>query len=236
MSVSRWLARSSGAVILVAGAVLVGNWLLTPGILPLRDIALEGDLQRADRSQLWSLLRPHSGANFIRLRLGDVKAGLLADPWVEGVTVQRVWPDRLIVRVKERTPVARWGEDSLIDRNGVRFAGDGSARTHLPLLQGPAGSEKHLLATYGSVQGRLGTVGLEVRALIQDSRRAWRIVLRDGMELDFGRQAFEERLDRFAKAYPGLLASRADAVAAVDLRYSNGFAVRWRRPDGGQPG
>jgi cell division protein FtsQ len=56
------------------------------------------------------------------------------------------------------------------------------------------------------------------------------------MELDFGRQAFEERLDRFAKAYPGLLATRADAVAAVDLRYSNGFAVRWRRPDGGQPG
>lgn len=236
MNLLRWFARTSGAMILAVGAALAGNWLLAPGTLPLRDIALEGELQRADRSQLWSRLEPHSGANFVRLRLADVEAGLLADPWVEGVAVRRVWPDRLIVRVKERAPVARWGEDSLLDRYGVRFADDSSERSHLPLLQGPAGSEKRLLTTYRSVQGRLGVLGLKVGALIQDSRRAWRIVLRGGMELEFGRQAFDERLDRFAKAYPGLLAMRADAVAAVDLRYSNGFAVRWRRPDGGQPG
>jgi len=103
-------------------------------------------------------------------------------------------------------------------------------------LRGPSGSEKRLLATYRRVGQRLAALGLEVEALIQDSRQAWRIVLSDGMELAFGRQDFEARLERFTKVYPELLASRADAVAAVDLRYSNGFAIRWRRLDGEQPG
>ncbi len=236
MSLARRLAGGGSVLLVVALAAVAGNHLTAPGNLPLRDITVEGDLQRADRAEVWRRLRPLAGENFVSLRLRDVKLALLSDPWVERVNVQRVWPDRLVVTVKERVPVARWGGDSLLDASGVRFAADRFPRSDLPLLEGPPGSERRLLATYRGVDRRLRRLGLEVDSLIQDSRRAWRIVLRDGFELNFGRQAFQERLDRFINTYPGLLAPRADAVALVDLRYSNGFAVRWRQADVDQPG
>jgi len=49
-----------------------------------------------------------------------------------------------------------------------------------------------------------------------------------------GRAAPEARLRRLVAAWPAALAGRAGRVARVDLRYTNGFAVRWR--PGAAPG
>ena len=47
----------------------------------------------------------------VLIRPGRVEEALLADPWVKTASVVRDWPDRLIVRVEERAPLA-WVETS----------------------------------------------------------------------------------------------------------------------------
>jgi cell division septal protein FtsQ len=49
----------------------------------------------------------------------------------------------------------------------------------------------------------------------------------NGIEINLGREDFTERLQRFVDIYPRILASQSDKIAVVDLRYTNGFAVRW---------
>jgi cell division protein FtsQ len=75
---------------------------------------------------------------------------------------------------------------------------------------------------------RLGAAGLMPTAVSQDRRGAWRIRLADGPILELGREQFTERLKRFLSIYQRALSVHGDRIEAVDLRYTNGLAVRWR--------
>ena len=66
-------------------------------------------------------------------------------------------------------------------------------------------------------------------------REAWRVTLDDGVVLDLGRDQPKhpavERLARFAQAYPVLRTRLQTPFQVVDMRYPNGFALRF----GGKP-
>ena len=72
---------------------------------------------------------------------------------------------------------------------------------------------------------------LGVEALELDPRRAWRVKLDNGLTVDVGRNHPANRIARFVRVYPSILAGGNGRVESVDLRYSNGFAVRWQQLD-----
>ena len=54
------------------------------------------------------------------------------------------------------------------------------------------------------------------------------MVLTDGVVVELGREQLAQRLQRFASLYAGPLRQEWENVKRVDLRYTNGVAVRWR--------
>jgi cell division protein FtsQ len=46
--------------------------------------------------------------------------------------------------------------------------------------------------------------------------------------MELGRLQLEQRLQRFVRSWPMVLAHAAERISVIDLRYSNGFAVRWQ--------
>ncbi|MEZ5582420.1 MAG: cell division protein FtsQ/DivIB [Candidatus Competibacteraceae bacterium] len=132
------------------------------------------------------------------------------------------------ITFQERTAFGYWGEDEMIDTNGQRFRPSTIRQPgSWPRLAGPDGHELHLMKTYRETAARLKSVGLQLTRLVQDERRAWRMELANGLELSLGRDHFDQRLQRFIDIYPRILAEQIDRIAMVDLRYLNGFAVRW---------
>ena len=58
-----------------------------------------------------------------------------------------------------------------------------------------------------------------------------RLVAADGARIILGdREQAARRLRRFLDVYPQIVANHADGFAYADLRYTNGFAVRWTPP------
>jgi cell division protein FtsQ len=53
------------------------------------------------------------------------------------------------------------------------------------------------------------------------------------LRLLLGKGINNERLERFISVYPKLLGEKIAQVDSVDLRYTNGFAVRWKAPSAG---
>ena len=49
------------------------------------------------------------------------------------------------------------------------------------------------------------------------------------IEVVLGRENVLERLQRLTKIYPGALAKRSAEIKSIDLRYTNGMAVRWKK-------
>ena len=60
-----------------------------------------------------------------------------------------------------------------------------------------------------------------------NERRAWSLRLANGLQLGLGRNDIHLRLLRFVRVYAEVLKPRLEAIDSVDLRYTNGFAVRW---------
>jgi len=59
-------------------------------------------------------------------------------------------------------------------------------------------------------------------------RGGWVLVLRNGLEVVLGSEKMDARLLRFADTWGELLKHSGRLPESVDLRYTNGYVVRWR--------
>jgi cell division protein FtsQ len=61
-----------------------------------------------------------------------------------------------------------------------------------------------------------------------NGRGAWQIKLASGLAIQLGRTEQLKKLQRFLKTLSVLDPAQIAAMAVVDLRYPNGYAVAWK--------
>jgi cell division protein FtsQ len=213
----KWVAAIVVVLAVGIGANVTLNWAATlPGIA-LRTVSIKGPTKRVDPEAL----------QFFSVDVRAVRREFESVPWVRAASVRRVWPDRLEVTIEEHQPLARWGTDAMVNTFGETFRADPIAS--LPRFAGPVGSEKEVADAYREYQKILEGSGLEIGDITLSARRAWQLKLGNGMVVELGRVDMEKRLARFVavnKAAPEL----KDRRGRADLRYPNGFAVRFSSP------
>lgn len=216
-----------GVLVGVVGVII--NWALNPANLPIRTVKVEGAFRHLDENELQRAVGGKVGGGFFGVDIGAIREAVAERPWVDRVQVRRMWPDRLYIHVTEHEPLARWADHGLVDVNGVWFGAEQEPFTRsLPELVGPRGFERQLAERYRALRAGLQPVGLQPVRLVVTDRRAWQMTLNNGIQLRFGRGDVDALLQRFARVYPRVLSESATRIAAVDLRYTNGFAVRWK--------
>jgi cell division protein FtsQ len=226
-------------------------WLLVVALLwqpsqqwlaqPLSQIEIDGDLQQLNAVELEQQLWQHLSAsqqrnqNFASQDLLEFKQLLEQQPWVNEVAIRRSWPNRLQLQIREQHPVARWGEQGLINEQGVIFTlAEPFAKQHqaeflaLPQLSGPQQRSLSLMAQYRDFNQLLRPLNLSLTGLAMEERGAWTLQLNNGIRLIVGRGQSIEKLQRFGQVYRSVLKRYADRIEQVDVRYTNGLAVTWR--------
>ncbi|MCG5513446.1 cell division protein FtsQ/DivIB [Ectothiorhodospira shaposhnikovii] len=235
------LRRALRTLLLVAALMMLAfagqgavAYLMEPDTLPIRSVEVEGELRYLGPEALSAAITPHVQGGFFSLDLRQVEAAVKALPWVRGVWVHREWPDRIVIRIEEQVPVARWGSDALVNQYGELFRPALSeAPEGLPFLEGREGRQRQLMERFLAVQARLADVGLEVSGLKEDARRSWVIQLENGGQVLMGRGMDADRLDRLVRMYPRLEEHRDEPIRRIDMRYTNGIAVAWKPREGG---
>jgi cell division protein FtsQ len=200
-----------------------------PSVVPVRYISIRGGLQHVTEAQVRQTLERHLTRSLFTLDVAAIRQDLAKLPWVRSVWVWRVWPDRLEVAVRERVGIARWGKDRLVSRDGELFrVPPATVPKGLPIWTGPDNTQRTVADRYWRMSAVLRPLGRTIVHLTRDERGAWSLELDNGLDLDLGRRQELERLSRFVRIYPAALAGQVDRIDRVDLRYRNGFAVRWR--------
>jgi cell division protein FtsQ len=208
-------------LLLLVGAIGIA---LRQPVFALRTVQLDGVPQRVDRAQLESAVRDSLRGNFFTVNLDQARLAFEKLPWVRRVSVRRHFPWQLDVALEEHTALARWNGTALVNIQGEVFAAkDADA---LPEFNGPEGAAAEMAQRYARFSEMLAPLGLGVAQVTVSSRYAWQLRLKDGVVLELGREQIEERLERFAVAYPQYLAAMKTPARFVDLRYRNGFAAR----------
>jgi len=206
-------------------------WTLTTRLplFELREVAVGGELTRVTRDQIEGVVRRELVAsNLATLDLGAVRDAFERLPWVRRAQVRRRWPARLDVAFEEHVPLARWASTALVNTHGEVFkaAYDGE----LPVFIGPDGAAREIAIQFRYFHRSLQAIG-QIPVQVQVSaRRAWRLKLQSGLTLELGREQVEARMARFVAVYDRTLGAYGRGVDQVDLRYTNGFAVRFSDP------
>lgn len=193
-------------------------------IFPLRDIQLTGDVAHVTHDQVEAVVTKEIRGNFFTVDLAQVRAAFEKLQWVRKVNVRRQWPDRLEVAVEEHRPLARWGSTALVSAQGEVF--EGAINTTLPVLQGPEGTAPEVVSHYRDFERAVAPVGRRIVQITLSARRAWVLKLDDDTVIELGRNNLEPRLAGFVAAYERTVARMPRPPTYIDLRYTNGFAVR----------
>jgi len=204
-------------------------WAVRQPAFAIRHVAVDGRLARVNPAHVAAVIREELRGTFFTLHLVDARASLSRVPWVKSVSLRRRWPGRLEVTLAEHEPLARWNENALVDTEGEAFNADFDGE--LPQLTGPEGSPALVAATFRQFGVALAPRAMTISELHLSPRGSWRLRTtgKPPLTIDLGRSAPGERLTRFVAYQPrtvGALARAGTRVEYVDLRYSNGFAVR----------
>jgi len=204
----------------------VAHFLVRLPVFLLHEVRVTSALTHLTTEDIATMTQREIKGNFFTLDLAATRAAFEKLPWVRKAGVRRHWPARLEVTLEEHVPLARWGNLALVNTHGevfeARYDGD------LPVFVGPAESAKEIAIQYEYFRRSLAAIGkIPVRVQLS-ARRAWEVRLDGGPTLELGREQVEARIARFVAAYSRSLGRLERRIDYVDLRYSNGFAVRIR--------
>lgn len=118
------VAAAMKASILVGAPLAVGFWIAISPTFAVRQISIEGN-ERVSEEWVRRALEPLEGRHVFRVSLGAVQERLAVHPWVAETELHKELPDRVVVTVREREPVAvlrRGGELHYVDAGGRTIA------------------------------------------------------------------------------------------------------------------
>lgn len=195
---------------------------------PLKSVAVEGQFQYLPKDRAMELIEKEIDGDFLQLNLTRLKNELQQDPWVDSVYLSRRWPDTLVVKIAEQTPIARWDANGFLNQRGeIIRVKETNKLLGLPWLQGNEINAREIMQQYQDLSTLLRSRGLEIVALKCDNKKSWRLTLKNDKEIAIGREEVMEKLRRFVTVYDKFLINVWSDVKAIDVRYSNGVSVQW---------
>ena len=194
----------------------------------IKAIIVQTALHRVDKADIRNIAQTYMQAGFFTVDLDSFEQQLNNLPWIYRANIQRQWPGRLVIEIEEQTPHFRWGDKALLGAAGQVFTvNDLSAFKHLPRLQGVAGRQKYLFSLYHQYNARFHKAGAAIIELTEDARYNKVIRLANGIAVNVGRENAESQIERCLQSFAVFSKAERKAIASIDLRHSNGFAVRW---------
>jgi cell division protein FtsQ len=206
----------------------IERWLELAGF-GLRQVSITGYRFTAD-GDIFDAIDLEHARTLLSFDTSAVQGRIEALPWVDTASIERILPDRIEVRIKERTPIAVWqrGEGLfLIDATGrILAAVPGNRVPPLPRISGEGAA-----AAAADLLGVLATQPAVLKELARAERvgeRRWTLWLADRGSISLPATGEGAALAR-AVAMRRALAGRA---IAIDLRVANHPLIAGAPPSG----
>lgn len=203
---------------------------------PISQVSVQGDLSYISQQAVQQRIAPYLSASFFTVDLAAMRGELEQMPWIAHAEVRRIWPNQLSIQLEEQLPIARWGNEALLNNQGQAFTPRELANyQNLPQLFGPQRAQQKVMQQYQLLSQMLRPLGFSVAQLELRERGSWFLTTGvnsagQSIELLLGRDHLLEKMRRFVAAYEKTLKPEIANIARIDLRYANGLAVGWRQP------
>lgn len=243
-----WLMAAGGAVLFVSTAMAgykVREFALTDPQFTLERedtgaLTIEG-LRYASRARVMRVFEGDYGRSVFAVSLAERRRRLMGIDWVAEASVSRLWPNRVVVRITERKPLAFVNlplatgltRVLLIDGNGQLLEPPPQSRFSFPVLSGiteaQSDSERrmrvHAMTKLLEALGPAGKEISEVNAADAENLRIVTQIENHPVELLMGDGNYARRYQGFLAHYPEIR-KRSEATMTFDLRLDDRITAK----------
>lgn len=215
-----------GLCVLGAGSLVV---VAARGLTPEQvQWTLDSELLFQSEEEVMATFNQYADIGYWRLSLPEVEHALAELPWIEQASLVRQWPNKVVIRISEQTPLAYWNDSAFINSRGQVF-GPSDLVFELPRLSGPEGRASDVMTHYLQFSQMFSAMGYRIDALDLAPRGAWTVQLDNGVEVRLGQKNILQRARRVARVL-GDTNDRQQTgnIAVMDARYQFGVAVEWK--------
>jgi len=189
------------------------------------DVTVEGR-HYTDRYALFDAMGTSAGSSVFSFNPQEAHDNIAKLPWVESVTVLRSMPDRIIVRLKEREPIARWQHDdktAVIDNKGEEIeTAKAEQFANLPLVVGNAAPEQtHALLT---LLREYPVVARVLKAAVRVGERRWNFYIHPNLLIRLPAEDTGSALGKLTKLIQDQKILDRNVIA-IDLRNPTRMAI-----------
>ena len=187
--------------------------------------------QGSSEKELLSLAKAEINEGFWQLNLVNIKRSLESHIWVRQAEVRRQWPNKLFIGIDEYVPVARWNDHYLLTTTGDMVMPQSILPfTHLPMLRDHKLSKtsqiKDMISWFNFFQQPLIHHGLNITEQSRSAQGEIVLVINDRLNLVLGADEIKVRFERLLSLLDTSFKNRLNRMINIDLRYSNGIAVK----------
>ncbi len=193
-------------------------------------VVINGEFNYLSERDVIDLIDENVQTGFLTLDLPELNRKIVEQDWIRSSSIRRSWPATLIVNIEEEIPVARWGEQQILNNVGdyIDVINKDSV-SHLPVIFSQAGDTKEIIKIYQLISELLGPVGLRIDEVESDNAGSWTLTVLSDIKIILGRDQLVEKLQRLQSVWMAELSSQEKNINVIDLRYPNGLAVKWKQ-------
>ncbi len=196
------------------------------------------------KEDIYKIINESLNGTALNTDLEQISFRILNNLWVSDVVVRRIWPNKMLVRVKENKVVAVFNKQTFLTEDGnltriplsekSKIESNGECR--LLELEGPMTAIPLMMKHAQLFGNSLSEIGLNLKTLRLTEQYSWEVETVSNLLLRFGVNYSDSpislRLKNFVRVYPKLKENFTnnlpsnDRIKHVDLRYAQGFAVK----------
>ncbi len=196
--------------------------------LSLQQVIVEGHA-RTHMKSVNAVLNVRQGMPLFDIDLAEKQAAVAELPWIETVRVERYLPDKLVIKVTEKTPIAIWQNHKKywpIDTNGKVIRDNKTIIAHVLLVVG-ADAPEHTPELMKSLAA-FPEINAHVKSAQRVGNRRWNLMLKDaenGLVVYLPETDIHDALARLQDAHKENAIFERD-LKVVDLRFPDRLIVK----------
>jgi len=193
------------------------------------EVVLKGEFKFVGQASMEDVVGKYIGNSFLEVDLKQMKMSLELNPWVDSISVSRVWPNKIVVLIQEHKPIAIWGENRFLNMRGDIVNVDSVEKlAGLPFLSADDMYASSVLGRFFEIGKLLKEHNIGLSSISLDETMSWTVGLNNSLIVKLGREKMWEKLQHLMSLKNTMSDEQFNDIKKVDMRYEKGFAVSWK--------
>ena len=189
---------------------------------PIDSVEVTSTMEDYDNTNFKEIIASLHGSDLLSLDINEIRKLIASDKWIKDVEISKSFPSKLKIVIIQHQPYVIYNS-KLMMVDGTVIATD-SVPTDLPIIIDNTDDAQFSQDNFELSSTYLSKINLKIKKIeIFNSlirvHTSHNILISD-------KQNFEFNLNRLVKSYDSLKSLFRDEIKSIDMRYSNGFAIK----------